>query len=321
MASSLRLSSLAFYVYQYIQKHQLIQENDKLILSFSAGADSTALACLLLEIRQKIPFSFLLAHFNHGLREQSKQEAAFTADFAKEHDLAYHIFQTDKLNKSKNLQLEARTWRYTHLKELKQETKANKIALAHHKNDALETLLWRIFRGSSLFTLHPLTAARQDYIRPLLSCKKTELENYLKEKKQIWFEDESNKDNYYTRNKLRNQLIPQVNSILENTSWQNNMLHLSEESELLKETFHFYVPNSLWEKDFLVYKEIQALPSLFARKAIHAFLTFHQWENIRYDIICKLETLIRSNQGNWHIQLAHNAYIAGFRKKVTITYT
>jgi len=183
-----------------------------LLLAFSGGVDSVVLLHLLL-LRTK---NIVLAHINHSMRGRaSDRDEKFCREIAKKCGLEIRIMKLE--HKPKNEE-KAREERYKYLFKLMKEVGAKYIALAQHKSDQIETLLLQLIRGTYSFS-------PEGKWRPLLSFTKEEIYSYAKLHKLKWREDESNKDNKYSRNRVRNIIIPQIKEI--NSSFEDTLLRFA----------------------------------------------------------------------------------------------
>jgi len=178
----------------------------RVIVGISGGADSVALAYVLKEFGHKI----ILAHLNHQLRvKESDQDEQFVKDLAKEWNLPC-ITQSKKISKTKNLENNARQIRYDFLENVRQKYRAKFIAVGHHQDDQIETILMHKERGAGLRGSQGMSYQTDKIIRPLLNVSKKEILTFLKKKNLDYRTDESNFDTKYERNKLRHEIIPRL---------------------------------------------------------------------------------------------------------------
>jgi tRNA(Ile)-lysidine synthase len=185
------------------------------ILAVSGGADSVALLRVLVEI---YPNSRLMvAHMNHQLRgAESAGDEAFVRQLAHAHELQFRSTSVDVRTlaaRGENLEDTARTLRYEWLTQLAGENKVSWIATGHTADDQAETVLHRILRGTGLQGLRGIARERDlapglKLVRPLLHASRPEIVDYLNSIKQSWREDTSNRDPQYTRNRIRHELLP-----------------------------------------------------------------------------------------------------------------
>jgi tRNA(Ile)-lysidine synthase len=168
-----------------IKKYSLIRANDRILVAFSGGPDSTALVLLLLELKEEFPFQIYLAHFNHKLRKEADRDEKHVRKFAEKYNLplvvGYKNVKEYAKTYSKNIEEAARDLRYAFLKEKAKKINANKIALGHTITDQAETILMRIIRGTGLKGLGAIYPVKEEiFIRPLIEIEKEEILNYLR---------------------------------------------------------------------------------------------------------------------------------------------
>lgn len=202
-------------IIETIEKYNLIENGDKIVLGVSGGPDSITMLNVLNEIKnEKIKFDIVIAHINHGLRENAKIDEKYVQDFCKKINVECFVLHANvkELSEKEKRGLEetGREVRYEFFNKVLKETKANKIAIAHNSNDNVETIIMNIIRGSGLSGLKGIEAKNGIYIRPLIECERSLIEKYCEEKKLNPRHDESNDVNIYTRNKIRNVAIPYI---------------------------------------------------------------------------------------------------------------
>jgi tRNA(Ile)-lysidine synthase len=198
-----------------IEKYSLIKQGDMVGIGVSGGRDSMALLCFLNEIKHELGFDILAITIDHMIRENSKKEVAFVEKFCKEHNIKVCKFQIDCINLSKekgvSIESGAREARYGVFEKLLNEKIVDKIALAHHKFDQAETVLMHLFRGSGIKGLTGMTINRDNkYIRPMLNTDKNQIDKYIEQNNIPYMQDESNFDNEYNRNYIRNEILPLI---------------------------------------------------------------------------------------------------------------
>ncbi|MDH5559966.1 MAG: tRNA lysidine(34) synthetase TilS [Deltaproteobacteria bacterium] len=308
------MDSFSYQVFQSTTQRNLILSKDKILISVSGGVDSVSLLHILLNFQSKIDFEIRLVHFNHGIRPESASEEIFLEKLANHLSIPIDIIRTDHLKDQNDLQNKARIWRYNKLQELLKQLRFNKIALGHHLNDLMETQVWRLIRGSSVYSLNPIQDINLPYIRPLLRYTKSNLITFLNSIRQEWMEDSSNLSDDYTRNTIRNKLVPIMHQCA-GGKLEEKFLGLYNEIEELEEVFHHYVPKECYQIECLNFKMIRDLPALFAKELIHRFLLFHQVQILNRYQIQTIFDLIRQNKGNWKISL-HGETVAQGKNKL-----
>ncbi len=202
-------------VYDYIIKNQLIKPGEIIGVACSGGRDSIALLHYLNSIKDSLECKVLAINVDHCIREKSAMDTIFVEDFCKENKIKLYKFKVDalKIAREEGIGTEeaARKARYGVFEALVQKGVVDKIALAHHLSDQTETILLNIFRGSGITGAKGMSPIRDGiYIRPFLSTSREEIDKYNSDNVLSFVEDETNKDNGYARNFLRNIVIPMI---------------------------------------------------------------------------------------------------------------
>ncbi|MCT4585286.1 MAG: tRNA lysidine(34) synthetase TilS [Peptostreptococcaceae bacterium] len=221
---------------QTIKRENLIDKNDKIIIALSGGPDSVALLHALNSLKDELQIKLYAAHLNHQIRGiEAQKDALYTMKICEELGITCFVSSKDaiKYSKENKLSLEegARKLRYDMFFELKEKLNANKIAIAHNKDDQSETFLMRVIRGTGLDGLKGIRYKREDgIIRPLLDVDRESIEKYCEDYKLNPRIDKTNLENIYTRNKIRLDLIPYIeehfnSNLKSNISRLCNMLY------------------------------------------------------------------------------------------------
>ncbi|MCE1227490.1 MAG: tRNA lysidine(34) synthetase TilS, partial [Geobacteraceae bacterium] len=196
-----------------IQRFNLCQPGDCLIVGVSGGADSVALLDTLATLPD-FPLTLIVAHLNHCLRgHESDGDQQFVQQLADCYQLPCELRQVDvrQLAQQQRISLEeaGRTARYAFFNELRTRYRASAIAVAHHSDDQAETLLLRLLRGAGTTGLAAMAPINQaGIIRPLLGISRQELRAHLADRQLTFREDSSNTDQAYQRNRIRHELLP-----------------------------------------------------------------------------------------------------------------
>ena len=221
-------------VLKTIKEFNLIENEDGIVIGVSGGPDSMALLNMLINLKNegKINARLVVAHINHGIREEADEETKFVEEFCKNHDIPCYVKKekVEELAKVQKVGTEeaGRKLRYSFFEEVAKKENANKIATAHNANDNAETVLMNIMRGSGPSGLKGIEIKRDDkYIRPILKITRKEIEEYCIENKLEPKIDKTNMECIYTRNKIRNELIPFIEKDF-NPSIVNSLNRLSE---------------------------------------------------------------------------------------------
>ena len=206
-------------VLETITKFGLIKSGDRLVLAVSGGPDSIFMLDVLnkININKNIDLNFniVVCHVNHMIREEANSEEEFVKDFCKKINVECYTKRIDVLNYANNKKIgteeAGRMVRYDFFEEVLKITNSNKIAVAHNKNDKAETVIMNVLRGSGISGLRGIEPIRNEkYIRPIIEIERKEIEKYCEENQLEPRIDKSNFENIYTRNKVRNIVIPYV---------------------------------------------------------------------------------------------------------------
>lgn len=204
-------------VQKTIKKYELIKNGDNLVIGVSGGPDSMALLNILINLKQSsnINFEICVAHINHMIRKEADEETSYVEEFCKKNSIQCYVKKekVEKFAKNNKIGTEeaGRKLRYEFFDEIAKKVNANKVATAHNANDNAETVLMNIIRGSSTAGLKGIEPIRDNYyIRPLIEATRNEIEEYCNEEELNPKYDKTNKENIYTRNKIRNLLIPYI---------------------------------------------------------------------------------------------------------------
>ena len=211
----------------YIEKYQLLTENRPVLVGVSGGADSIALLTILV----RLGYSCIAAHCNFHLRgEESMRDENFTESYV--HSLQIPFlkvdFDTREYAASHRLSIEmaARELRYSWFEEKRRETGAQAVAVAHHRDDSVETLLMNLMRGTGIRGLSGIHPKNGSVIRPLLSVSRGEIVDWLDSQQLGYVTDSTNLNDAYTRNFVRLRVLPLLEEI--NPSVKNVMARTAE---------------------------------------------------------------------------------------------
>lgn len=204
-------------VIKTIKKYNLIQNGDKIVLGISGGPDSISMLNILNEIKneEKIKFEIYVAHVNHMIRTEAIDDEKYVEEYCKNNNIKCYIKRIDILQMANEKKIgteeAGRNARYDFFEEVLIKTDSNKIAIAHNKNDKIETIIMNLLRGSGLSGLKGIEPKREKkFIRPLIECERQEIERYCEDNKLNPRIDKTNFENEYTRNKIRNIVIPYI---------------------------------------------------------------------------------------------------------------
>lgn len=197
-----------------LRNHGLMPKRSVLV-GLSGGADSVALLDIMCKLGEKYDFTVCAAHINHGLRgDDAENDEKFSAELCRRMGVECYIMRADVRKAAEtdgvSEELAGRRVRYDFFDKIMAEHSIEYTATAHHKNDNAETLLMNFMRGSGIAGLCGIPYKRERYIRPLLDVTREEIEQYCVTNGLEYVTDKTNFENNYTRNKIRNILIPLI---------------------------------------------------------------------------------------------------------------
>ncbi|MBN2830091.1 MAG: tRNA lysidine(34) synthetase TilS [Candidatus Cloacimonetes bacterium] len=224
---------------EFALSEKLFKENDKLLVGVSGGADSTALLLALYQMSIKYQLFLLVAHVNYHLRgADSNEDEQFVKKLCFDRNISL-VIKDFKMEAEPGLENLARDIRLEYFNQLMPKYKIDAIALGHHREDQAETVLMKAFRGAGFTGLKGIRPKSDTLIHPLLPFSKEEIKQFLTDQSVKWREDVSNTESEFTRNKIRNQLIPWIqDNINPNIVEQINVLGeiFASTDEFLNET-------------------------------------------------------------------------------------
>ena len=199
---------------EYIKSHQLLYPGEKVIVGLSGGADSVVLLYLL----KKAGFECIAAHCNFHLRgAESDRDEKFVFQLTMEWNIPLQKadFETASIASDRGISVEmaARELRYAWFEELRKDLQAKAIAVAHHEDDNVETLLINLIRGTGIKGLTGMRPKNGSVIRPLLAFSRVEIMNFIAENRLDYITDSTNLEADFVRNRLRLQVLPQLQMI------------------------------------------------------------------------------------------------------------
>lgn len=213
-------------VLDFIRKYQMLLSGDMVVAGVSGGADSVCLLHLLACLREEMKLSVRAVHIHHGLRgEEADRDARYVEELSRTWKVPCVVVHVDAAEYARehglSLEEAGRLLRYQVLQdqaaEMSEESSRKrsgerppvvKIAVAHHQDDQTETILHNLLRGSGLKGLGGMSPVRGQIIRPLLSCSRSEILNWLQTHQLDHCQDSTNDETDYTRNKLRHLVLP-----------------------------------------------------------------------------------------------------------------
>ncbi len=222
---------------EFAQQNNLFHANSKILAAVSGGIDSVVMAHLL----KAAGLNFSIAHCNFQLRgDEATRDQAFCNDLAQQFRVKFHTINFDTsayaTQNKISIQMAARDLRYQWFEQLRQQHGYDVIALAHHQNDAIETILLNLTRGTGIAGLHGILPRNGHLVRPLLFMGRDEVQELMEQNGLKYVEDSSNASTKYARNKIRHDVIPklkELNPSLEKT-FENSLQHFRDMELLLE---------------------------------------------------------------------------------------
>lgn len=190
------------------KENKLIEKDDYILVGVSGGVDSVVLLDILAKLQKKLGIRIAVAHVNYGLRKESDRDHKFVKELAKKYGLPFFDKKVKLIGS--NIEEKARDIRYGFFNEICEQKNIDKKAVAHHRNDLVETFFLNLSRGSGLTGLVSMKPKSGDLIRPLLFTTRKEIESYARENKINFVEDVTNEDLAFKRNLIRHKTIPEL---------------------------------------------------------------------------------------------------------------
>jgi tRNA(Ile)-lysidine synthase len=232
----------------YINQYQLFTQADQVLAAVSGGMDSV----LMVHLLKAAGYSFAIAHCNFQLRgAEAQADQDFCRALAQQLEVPFYTMNFDTATfaaeQKVSIQMAARQLRYQWFEQLSQQYQYTAVALAHHQNDTIETILLNLTRGTGIAGLHGILPKNNLWVRPLLFLTRPEIENLVTQNHLAYVEDSSNVSTKYARNKLRHEVIPklkELNPNLEQT-FERNLSHFRELEQLLQQQLAIF-KKDLW---------------------------------------------------------------------------
>ncbi|EQF22586.1 tRNA(Ile)-lysidine synthetase [Clostridioides difficile CD160] len=245
-----------------INKHNLIQKGDKIVLGLSGGPDSVCLLHVLNRLKKDFNIEIYAAHLNHQIRGiEAQKDALYVSKLCEDMGIVFFVksINVPKYCENEGLSLEegARKLRYEMFYEIKDKIKANKIAIGHNLNDQAETVMMRIMRGTGLTGLKGIDYIRDNcIIRPILDVERSDIEDYCEAYNLNPRIDKTNLENIYTRNKIRLDLLPYMkdnfnSNVIESIVRMSNSLKIDNDYIEKEAEAKFREVSSVKEKGFV----------------------------------------------------------------------
>lgn len=264
-------------VSEFIAKHQLLSHDDLHLVALSGGADSVALLLIL----QQLGYRIEAAHCNFRLRgEESDRDEEFVKSLCRKQDIPLHLIHFDTKEYAAlhqvSIEMAARDLRYGYFRQLCQDIDATSVCVAHHRDDAVETLLMNLLRGSGIHGLTGIRPKNGHVVRPLLCVSREEIEQYLHSIGQDYVTDSTNLVHDVLRNKIRLEVIPLLKELNPRASGniEKTSFFLQEAEKVFNESMD-HQKRKLIQKDSDSLPQTVSIPSLLKQPSPEYFL--HEW--------------------------------------------
>lgn len=258
-------------IIQFINENNLCTKSNKILLGVSGGIDSI---CMFHLFRQ-LEFKISIAHCNFQLRgEESNKDEIFVKQLANNYNIPFYStkFDTTRVaqENSISIQMAARDLRYEWFSELLNTYEYDYIAIAHNKDDVIETFLINLSRGSGIKGLSGIKSKYSNVIRPLLFASRKNIEQYIIENNFDYREDSSNSSKKYSRNLIRHEIIPAFEKI--NPSFRETMIQNIERLNQTEKIYNSSISNNL--KDATKLTNIGLIINISKLKQLQPIITY-----------------------------------------------
>lgn len=301
----------------YVKKWHMLQKEDSVIAGISGGADSVCLLFMLLKLQKELGFALMAVHVNHGIRgAEAERDEAYVKRLCRQWNVRLKVYRENVPAYAKEhgmTEEEAgRDIRRTCFCKVLKEWGGTKIALAHHENDNVETLLWNLCRGTGIRGLGGIAPVNDVWIRPLLCVKRREIESYLKKRGISYCTDTTNADRRYMRNRIRMDIIPYLEDCV-NTESVSHMGKTMErmyelEQYILEEVGQYKESCTGWKNGRRIIRQTEytKIP-----KALR--------DNVLHEILCETAGR-RKDIEEVHVQMLRDLFTKQVGKRIDLPY-
>ncbi|MDD6194382.1 MAG: tRNA lysidine(34) synthetase TilS [Lachnospiraceae bacterium] len=300
-------------VYNWIEEEGLLPKGDGVLMGVSGGADSVALLRFFCRMAERGQWTLRCVHVEHGLRgRESLADAEFVKHLCRGCDIACQVISVGEQIASMedthmSLEEKARFVRYEALEQQARNMEEElgrpvHIAVAHHANDNVETMLFHLARGTGLDGMRGMPAARGRIVRPFLQVSRQEIEDYLGELHQDYCRDYTNEDTTFQRNRIRHEVIPQLEKVNARA-----VCHMGRTARLVGEVADYLGKQAreilqqiqVEEGKEIRVEPLRLYPAFMQREVVHLWLQQHipGARNISFSQIAKIVELFDAQVG------------------------
>lgn len=255
-------------------------QNQSFLLAVSGGADSM----VLLHLCKQLEMDIHVAHVNYHLRgDSSNADEVLVKEICQQYNVPCYVYDVIEQEKKGNTQLWARELRYQFFEEIQMKYGISALMTAHHLNDSAETFFINLLRGTGIRGLCGIPERENRLVRPLLSFGKKEIYDYATENNVLFREDESNAENFYTRNRIRHEVIEKLEEISPDflDNFYKSIGFLKEAKNLVESIAKEHFERISTQKNntvSIVKRELQALPDILKYEILSLFGFTHRTE-------------------------------------------
>ena len=278
----------------FVKKNHLFNPGDRLLAAVSGGRDSV----LLVHLLKQAGINFGIAHCNFQLRaNEAEAEQQFTKNLADTLAVPFHTINFDTQNYARqhgiSTQMAARNLRYTWFEDVRIGFKYDYIAVAHHQNDSVETILLNLTRGTGIAGMHGILPKNGLIVRPMLFLLREEVDEIIEKENIPYMEDSSNTSSKYARNKIRHEVVPklkELNPKLEET-FRKNISHFTELEQLLQSQLQKLKSELFIDKGDDIYIMLYGLKNLYPQRLLFSglFIEYGFTREVIDDVISCLD--------------------------------
>ena len=326
---ALRLHKVEESFLNTCKKFNLISQGDKIVVGVSGGPDSISLVHLLIKYKEKFGCELVVCHINHLIRSDSTDDEKFVENYCQKNGIKFFAKRVDveTLAKENKLSVEdaGRRVRYEFFEEIASKEKANKIAIAHNKNDNAETILLNLIRGTGakgLEGIRPFDEARH-IVRPLINVEKEDIIDFCQKENLEPRIDSTHSQNIYRRNEIRNEILPKLKEINPNiieTLARTSDIICEENSFISKEVDDKYKELAIIEDKKISYdlksfnEQAQIIRSSLVLKTIEVLTS--ERKNVQKINVDDILKMAEKNIGGKQIQINKKVRTSIFKGKL-----
>lgn len=198
-----------------VKNYSMLKDGDKVAVGVSGGADSMSLLSILCRIKEEIPIDITAVHINHGIRgDEAERDENFVKDYCRKHNIKLVVYKKNIPAIAKETgESEEECGRRIRYECFSRVCPDGLIATAHTLSDSIETMIFNMLRGCTVSGLCGIPEKRDNIIRPLIDCTRQEIELYCEENQISYVTDSTNLESDYSRNFIRNEIMPMFSRI------------------------------------------------------------------------------------------------------------